>query len=273
MLWRILMLNQVPVDRETISYGLRNRRIGLVVPSSNTNVEPDFALLAPAGVTVHSARSGGYDLNAIPDSEEMRRFARRSMDSYLPLLSDARVDVIAYGCTSATLSDGPEFDREFSEELSCKSGRPAVTTAGALIEALRSIGAKRVAFTSPYVRRLSGEGVGFIQECGIEVVNEVAFDRELNSIEQNALTPQDAYDMALRADHRDADAVVISCTDYRALEAVPAIERRIGKPVVTSNQALMFACLNRLNINGKHLTAGGSLFTRQGLCRLPSPNA
>jgi maleate isomerase len=259
------MLDERLAKREMISYGPRDRRIGLVVPSSNTNVEPDFGLLAPVGVTVHSARSGGYDVNAVPDSAEMRRFARQSMDQYLPLLADARVDVIAYGCTSATLSDGPEFDRQFCEELTQKSGRPAVTTAGALIEAIRSIGAERVAFTSPYVKQLSREGIDFIRDSGIEVVNEVAFERELNSIEQNALTPQDAYDMAVRADHRDAQAVIISCTDYRALEAVPAIERRIGKPVVTSNQALMFSCLNRLNIDCKHLTAGGRLFTRQGL--------
>jgi maleate isomerase/arylmalonate decarboxylase len=257
------MLDNSDRGREAIAYAPRSKRIGLIVPSSNTSLEPDFLLLAPAGVTVHSARSGGYDVNAIPDSDEMRRFARQSLDQNLRLLTDARVDAIAYGCTSATLSGGLEFDQEFCAELALKSGRPAVTAAGALIEAIRSIGATRVAFTSPYVRQLSRESVDFIQACGIAVVNEVAFDRPLNSLEQNALTPQDAYDMAVRADHPDAWAIVISCTDYRALEAVPAIEGRVGKLVITSNQALMFACLQRLGIDGKRLTAGGGLFMQQ----------
>lgn len=250
---------------EKIAFAPRTTRIGLIVPASNTNVEPDCMLLAPAGVTIHSERSGGYDPEAVPDSGEMRRFVRQSMDGHVRNLLDARVNLIAYGCTSATLSDGPEFDRQFREDLERRAGCPAITTAGALIDAIRSVGARKVAFTSPYVRALSRESVDFIQECGIEVVSEVAFDRELTSFEQNALTPQDAYDMALRADHGDAQAIVISCTDYRALEAVPAIEARLGKPVITSNQALMFACLRRLRLETRAIGAGGRLFTREGL--------
>jgi maleate isomerase len=262
----IVVLDEANTLREIITYAPRSKRIGLIVPSSNTNLEPDCLLLAPTGVTVHSVRSGGYDVNVVPDSEEMRRFVRQSVDQHVRLLIDARVDVIAYGCTSGTLSDGPEFDRQFCGELARKSGRPAVTTAGALIEAIRSVRATRVAFTSPYVKRLSREGVDFIRSCGIDVVKELTFEREMNSIEQNALTPQDAYDMAVRVNHPEAQAIVISCTDYRALEAVPAIERRIGKAVIASNQALMFACLNRLSIDSKHLAAGGRLFMQQGWC-------
>lgn len=243
----------------------RNTRIGLIVPSSNTNAEPDCLLLAPAGVTLHSVRSGGYDVEAVPDSGEMRRFVRQSMELHVQLLRDARVDVIAYGCTSATLSDGPEFDRTFCSELEKLGGCPAVTAAGALVAAVRSTGANRVAFTSPYVPALSRESVSFLEKSGISVVSELAFDRELNSLQQNALTPQDAYDMALRADHPEAEAIVISCTDYRALEAVPAIEEKTGKPVITSNQALMFAALNALGLPTAGIRAGGRLFTREGL--------
>jgi len=174
---------------------------------------------------------------------------------------DARVDLIAYGCTSATLSDGPAFDSAFCAKLTEMTGRPAVTTAGALIEAIGHIGVKEVSFTSPYVKALSAESVKFFSDSGINVVNEVGFEHELNSLEQNALTPQDAYEMALKADHSDAQAIVISCTDYRALEAVPAIEKALGKPVITSNQALMFACLTRLDLPYRDMAAGGHLFT------------
>jgi maleate cis-trans isomerase len=247
---------------QKIAVNSRRQRIGLIVPSSNTNAEPDCLMLMPTGVTLHATRSGGYDVNAIPDSGEMRRFVRQSLDLHLQLLMDARVDVIAYGCTSATLADGPAFDQEFCAEISAKSGCPAVTTAGALIEAMTSLGLERVAFTSPYVKTLADEAVDFIHQCGIEVVHQVGFDTDLNSLQQNALSPKDAYDMALKADHADAQGIVISCTDYRALEALPAIEEALGKPVVTSNQALMYACLQRLGAEGDLAAVGGRLFNK-----------
>jgi len=245
-----------------LSYNSRSHRIGLIVPSSNTNVEPDFVLLAPKGVTIHSVRSGGYDVNTVPDSDEMRQYVRQSIDQHLLDLMDGRMDIIAYGCTSATLSDGPEFDAEFCQQLHEKTGKPAVTTAGALVEAIQATGAEKVAFTSPYVKLLSQEAVSYLEQSGINVVNEVTFEQELSSVQQNALTPQDAYDMALKADHPKAEAIVISCTDYRAVEAIPFIEEVLEKPVITSNQALMYACLERLNLSGNGVSLGGRLFNR-----------
>jgi len=233
----------------------------MIVPASNTNAEPDCLMLAPDGVTLHFTRSGGYDVEAIPDSEEMRRFARQALDQQLQLLVDARVELIAYACTSATLADGPEFDRAFCDEITARSGLPAVTTAGALIEAIRELGVDRVAFTSPYVPRLVEESIEFIRQCGIEVISRADFDKALSSLEQNALTPEDAYRMGLEADHPQAQALVISCTDYRALEAIPALEAALNKPVVTSNSALMYACLKRLEVDAGTLAAGGYLFT------------
>jgi len=238
----------------------RLQRIGMIVPASNTNVEPDFLMLAPQGVTIHATRSGGYDVSAIPDSNAMRHFAHQGLDQQLQLLQDARVDLVAYACTSATLSEGPEFDRLFCREISEKSGCPAVTTAAALVEAVHDMNAERVAFTSPYVSHLAAEAVSFIEQCGIEVVNQLGFDTDLSSLEQNALTPEDAYRMGMQADHPDAQLLVISCTDYRALEALPALELALGKPVVTSNSALMYVCLKRLGIDCSGITNGGRLF-------------
>jgi len=113
------------------------------------------------------------------------------------------------------------------------------------------------------VARLNEEAVEFIRQCGIEVVNQLGFERELNSLEQNRLTPADAWRMGLAADHPDADLLVISCTDYRALEAVTALEQALAKPVVTSNSALMYVCLKRLGLDFSDIDAGGYLYTRR----------
>ena len=246
---------------ESLIQDKRLRRLGMIIPASNTNAEPDCLMLAPAGLTIHFTRSGGYDVEAIPDSDEMRRFARQALDQQVQLLVDGRVELIAYACTSATLADGPEFDQAFRDEITAKSGLPAVTTAGALVEAIHDLDATRVAFTSPYVPRLVEESIDFIRQCGIEVVNQANYEKELSSLQQNALTPEDAYRMGLQADHSDAQALVVSCTDYRVLEAVPALEATLGKPVITSNSALMYACLKRLGIDYSEITAGGYLFS------------
>ena len=107
------MIDYPKVDLDS----LRLHRIGVVVPVSNVNLEPDMQLLAPAGVTVHFARAGGYDLDAVPDSEQMRGFALASLDQIIEDLSAVRPHVIAYGCTSATLAHGPAFDRQFCDEI------------------------------------------------------------------------------------------------------------------------------------------------------------
>ena len=120
-----------------------------------------------------------------------------------------------------------------------------------------------MAFTSPYVQALAAESVEFLRQSGIDVVNQLGFERELSSLEQNRLTPEDAYRMGLAADHAEAELLLISCTDYRALEAVPALEQALGKPVVTSNSALMYVSLKRLGLDATAIGAGGYLYTRR----------
>lgn len=236
-------------------------RIGVIVPSSNTNIEPDLALLAPPGVTLHFTRVGGYDVDAIPDEEVQRRFALESLEGALELLMAADVDLIAYGCTSATLASGPEFDRQFQKKMTAKAGVPAVTAAGAIVEALNTLDVSRVAFTSPYVAELNKEAIKFISDCDFDVVNHVSVSHSYSSREVGRVTPEVAYQLGQQADHAQAEALVISCTDFRSLEALEALERDLGKPVVTSNQALMYASLVRLGLDTSAIKAGGKLFT------------
>jgi maleate cis-trans isomerase len=78
---------------------------------------------------------------------------------------------------------------------------------------------------------------------------------------EHAWPPSPQVQDAVRTAHTLAELLVISCTDYRALEAVPALERALGKPVITSNSGLMYACLTRLEIDMNSIGAGGHLFT------------
>jgi len=223
-------------------------RIGIVVPFSNTNLEPDMVMLRPAGVSLHFARAGGYDLDRIPDSRQMRQFAEASLDEVVDSLSAALVDVILYGCTSATLAHGPDFDREFQAKIEARAGKPAVTAAGAVVEALHGLGARHVGFCSPYTRELNVEAMRFLEQSGFQVVSDAYVGEDLGNYGQSALTPSDVVDLACRADAAGAQAIVLSCTDMRAVEAIDTIETKLGKPVVTSNQALMYVAIKRLGL-------------------------
>lgn len=235
-------------------------RIGCVVPVSNTNLEPDMTWLRPDGVSLHFARAGGYDLDAVPDGEQMRRFALASLDEVVAGLAAARPDIVLYGCTSATLAHGPDFDRDFCRRIEAIAGVPAVTAAGALVEALAALGATRVGFCSPYVESLNAEALAFLSACGIECLTSAYVGADLGNYGQGALTPPEICALALRADHADAEAIVMSCTDMRSVEALPDVEARLGKPVVASNQALMHAALTRLGLPPADAGRGGRLF-------------
>ena len=163
-------------------------RFGVVVPFSNTNLEPDMMLLRPPGVSLHFMRAGGYDLDAVPDSEQMRGFALASLDQVLEALMAAKPDILLYGCTSATLSHGPDFDREFRAEIERKAGVPAVTAAGALVEALSDLGITKVGFAAPYSEPLNGEAAEFLEQSGFHVVAMASVGRDLGNYGQGALT-------------------------------------------------------------------------------------
>ena len=238
-------------------------RLGVLVPFTNVNLEADLAMLCPPGVTIHATRLGGYDLDEIPDETQMAGLGASDMTPELRLLAGTKPDVMIYGCTSATLAHGPEFDRNLTAQVSEQYGVPLVTAAGALVHSLQTIGAKRLAFSSPYVKSLNAQAIGFLQKSGFEVVSQSAVDGRLDNFAQGRLTPDDVCELARQADSEYADALVLSCTDMRAAEVVETLEAELGKPVITSNQALLYCALLHTDVDVTEVRCG-HLFTRRG---------
>lgn len=226
---------------------------------SNTNLEADFALLAPRGVTVHTTRVGGYDLDEIPDGAQMAQLATTSLDAVLDLLVACRPDVIVYGCTSATLALGPDFDAQLRERIETRTGARTITAASAVTEALTDLNLTQVGFCSPYVHALNLDARRYLEASGFQTVAMAEVESDLGNYGQGELHPDEILALGRRADHPLADGVVMSCTDMRAVEVVDALERIIGKPVVTSNQALMYAALKRLDVCERAAMPAGML--------------
>ena len=223
-------------------------RLGLLVPYTNTNFEPDMALMMPPGITLHVARLGGYDEDEIPDADQMAGLGASDLDEPLRLLMGAHPDVILYGCTSATLTHGPSFDQDLAKRAKAASGAETVTAASALVAALRAMDVTKIGFVSPYVRDINDLAVDFLTQSGITTVARSEMPKALSNEEQGALTPDDVFAHALKADHSESQAIVLSCTDMRSVETLDRLENELGKPVISSNQAMAFETLRRLNI-------------------------
>jgi len=236
--------------------------IGLLVPFTNRNLEPDIALMAPPGVSVHAARLGGYDVDEIPDADQMAGLGAADIDEPLRLIGGVRPDVVLYGCTSATLSHGVAFDRDLSARVTAMSGAKTITAAGALVYGLAALGARRIAFASPYVAALNDLAIGFLAEGGVETVSRADYPVALGNYGQGELPPEAVFDLGIRADSDAADALVLSCTDMRGVEVIDRLETALGKPVVTSNQAMMRATLDALGIASPHTGFGRLLCER-----------
>ncbi len=231
-------------------------RIGILVPFTNTNLEADMAMLRPPGVTMHYARLGGYDMDQIPDENQMANLGASDLSEPLRLLAGVKPDVIMYGCTSATLTHGPEFDLELSHNILNKWNIPTVTAANSLVCALKALDIEKIGFASPYVENINKDAIEFLNKSGFETVSSAHVEDELDNYGQGNLTPEKVCELARQSDCDQAQVIVLSCTDMRAVEVVDQLEAELGKPIITSNQAMLFNALRHINVAANEIDCG-----------------
>ena len=222
-------------------------RIGVMVPATNTTCEADFQMTAPPGVTVHGQRL--WLTNDALGAEGMDRM-NGEIESGARYLATAHVDVISYGCTTGSFYKGPGWDRDMMALIAKTAGVPAVATTPAVVEALRRFGARRISVATPYPEWNNVQLRAYLDATGFEVLNLEAEPVAAKAGNQgiNDQDPSVIVEFASRACRSDADALLCSCTAWRSVEAVEEIERRTGKPVVTSNQAAIWASLRAIGI-------------------------
>ena len=213
-------------------------RVGLLLPSSNTTMEPDLYSMAPRGVTVHTAR---MLLHAVtPEGlEEMAGEATRAAG----LLKTACVDILAYGCTSGSLIKGVEWEKNLRRSLEEAAEVPVVTTAGAVVEGLRTLGAERVSVFTPYTDEVNAIEKDFLEAHGFKVDTIKGLRLTDN---QRIGKVQDRRLEAFIAPATGSDAVFVSCTNLPVVHLIERLEEVHRLPFVTSNQATMWATLQVL---------------------------
>jgi maleate isomerase len=224
-------------------YGWR-ARIGLILPSLNTTMEPEFQAAAPEGVSVHATRV--FLEEATPAN--LKNLANHAGEAGR-LLASADVDVIMFGCTSGSLAGGADWDGYVATTVQEASGVRATTTSTAVVAALRALGATRIAVGTPYTAEVNELERRFLEGHGLEVVamEGLGFTKgaELHSVANGA-----AYALGRKVDRPEADCIFLSCTDLRTFDEISCLEADTKKLVVTSNGASLWHSLGMAGVQG-----------------------
>jgi len=229
-------------------YGWR-ARIGVIIPSANTTVEPEFGAFAPTGVSVHASRVRSFGVT--PEGmEKMLTQVDRAADE----LVDAAVDVIVFACTSGSFTQAPDHGDRLQQALSDRLGIPVVSTTSAVIAACRKLGMSRLLLASPYTEAVNRQEAVFLAHYGLDVVAHVGLGHALPQMRLPlrsapasliGLEPAHmSYALAKRlAEEKGTQDLFLSCTNFRTFETIPLLERDLGIRVVSSNQASLWAGL------------------------------
>jgi len=232
------------------------KRIGLVVLATDHTTESDFARLM-------QGRDVGVYVNRIPyenptTHESLQRTGPLLAAAVADILPDEPLDVLVYGCTAASVVLGN--DQVAVAMNSAKPDTPCVTPSSAALDAFAALGVTKISLLAPYTQDVTNTLVRYFSEHGPEVINATCLglsdDRDMARLSKDSI-----IEAAVAACDAGSDAVFISCTALRALDCVAQIEARLGKPVITSNQAMIWRCMRHLAI-ADNVLSGGTLFTR-----------
>ncbi|SRR5579884_1120852 len=231
-------------------------RVGLIIPSSNRMVEQELVPQLPTGIVAHVTRLRMTGAHKTPLNRLLPRVAEAAQ-----LLDDARCNVIAFHCTANSTGRGLAGEAQLLDMLRRAAAGQATTTATAIREALSGLDARRIVLLTPYGAAATDQEAEFLRAAGYEVIAARGFALG-GSDDYCARLPQFWHDRAIEAARADADAYLISCANISVLPAIETIEQKLDRPIVTSNQAVIWHVLSLLGI-AQGCERWGRLFDRR----------
>ncbi len=235
--------------------GGSQRALGLLIPAPNIVLEQDFARWMPRGGRLHVNRLFATSKRPA-DMRENLADLTASVGECARLLGMARPDVIAFGCTSGSFFRGAQWEASTTADIAQHAGTHAVVlTAVAVVDALKAVGARRIAVASPYPEQVNALMLAYLESKGLQVVGLRSLDAWAGVGIPN-LGPDEIEALVMSTPYQEADAVFVSCTNLRAGEMIDRLEAKVGKPVVSSNQATFWSCARALGIEAMPHTLG-----------------
>jgi maleate isomerase len=214
--------------------------IGLIVPSSNTVMERDFHRSFGRPTVVSTTR---IFLEEVTRETEIK-MNRDELPSAVRLIKTVAPQVVVFGCTSAGSLDGIEHDKAIARYISDYTGARTITVIGAVLAQLRSLRPRRVAVFTPYQEEMTKSVTDCLAEASFDVVKSVGMGI-VDNREIGRVTPDEVVRFVEeQCRDIDSDCVFLSCTNLRAIETVGRLQRLLGVPVLTSNQA----CIDEVTV-------------------------
>ena len=231
-------------------------KLGFILMSTDLAAESDFFDMAPNDVAIHITRLKTDDHTT---NETLSKHIEFMADAASRIQPDTKPDVISYSCTSGSIVIGEEI---IKEEI--KKGAPyaiPMTLVTGVVDALEELKVKNLVVGTPYLDEINTKEAEFLINKGFSVLNIQGLNLT-KGIEFGTVTPEYWIKFALEINETAADAIFLSCGGIRSTEVIDRIEQKVGKPVITSNQAQMWSCLRRAGVEDKIL-GFGELFNHQ----------
>ncbi|MFH9870851.1 decarboxylase [Streptomyces lydicus] len=217
--------------------------VGVVAPF-------DFALdrelwrWVPDDVSLHLTRTPFVPVEVSLDLARLVS-EHETLDAAVQALCAVSPQVICYACTSGSFVGGVAGERAMCAAMVQAGEVPSLTTSGALIEALREIGARRIAVVTPYTKSVTDSLEDYLGEAGITVTGRayLGLTRHIWKVPY-----RDVVDMARAAVVGAADALFISCTNLPTYDVIPQLEAELRMPVLSANQVTMWAALREIGV-------------------------
>jgi maleate cis-trans isomerase len=217
-------------------------RIGVIVPPSNTTNETEFNRMKPDGVTFHFTRS---PIHRDPAADGFQGMIK-DLETAVADLVACNVDFMTYGCTAGSMACPADI---LIGTMENKSHKKATSTADAILEALKALGVNKIAMATPYSDATNEHEKEFLERHGLSVVKMAGLQLSGQMQKVSRIPPVQVFEHAASVDCKEAEAILICCTDFGSLDVIEKLESNLQKPVVSSNTASFWYSLRRAGIS------------------------
>lgn len=224
---------------------MKKRRVGLILPSVNIHMEPEFNRLRDVLPDIDYFATRVFLTDT---TEEALVDMERGLESAAGLIETVTPEAVIYACTSGSFIKGAEWDAQIMEKITRICHCPSVTASRAMVNALRAMKIERMTLVTPYTDDINRQEKKFIEQMGVRVVAMEG----LQIVDAETLrtqTEEQMMDLAIRADVPESQAVFISCTNVEGMYIAERLEDKLGKPVLSSNSVCLWNLLKLLDYN------------------------
>ena len=233
-----------------------NPRIGLIALASDFMIEKDF-------MSIIKDKDIDFFVNRIEiynpfTSKNLIKMSQKVTEVTKDILPNQKIDCVVYGCTSGTIAAG--YDSIEKKVKLAKPDAKVTTPSTAAVKALKKLKIKKIAVFTPYIKDLNNDVIEFFKKENFSITSNSYFDIK-NDIDIGKVDPDYLFEILSQMDLKEADALFVSCTALPVLQLIDKLEKKLNKPVLSSNQALIWDTLENIGQNVS-INGFGKLFSK-----------